>query len=355
MDLKELNLRPIEILLDRVNPRYFHGLPKSQEAIIEFVMRQKGTKELANSMQLKLQWINKIVVIKLDDGKYQVVEGNTRLTILKSGEITGYNNTSKSKRIPVLLASKEKNETDDEFKHQLRTIQGMANVLAVKEWPAVVKAKFIYDGFNLELSQNGGNIADAVRSLAHMNGTSTNEIAKTIRMYSFFDKISELSKGLKENQYSMMEGFNKNQTTRMFFGFNDMNYRFELGTPGNQNTMQSEFQQRLEQCDLFIENVSALTFRKKITCVIEDKDNSEKFEKIIDPDDELGWESADLCGDIDENIQDKWEKILKGMVTTLGKIPVGSDEWTNKGKIINLLNDVSKKALRQKTMMEYED
>ena len=83
MDLKELNLRPIEILLDRVNPRYFHGLPKSQEAIIEFVMRQKGTKELANSMQLKLQWINKIVVIKLDDGKYQVVEGNTRLTILK--------------------------------------------------------------------------------------------------------------------------------------------------------------------------------------------------------------------------------------------------------------------------------
>ena len=111
MILKELNLKPKEILLDAFNPRYFVGLPEGQKGIIDHVMKQKGTKELANSMKLKLQWVNKIVVIKDKNGLYKVVEGNTRTTILKSGQINGYNNTEKSKKIPVLLASIEKNET----------------------------------------------------------------------------------------------------------------------------------------------------------------------------------------------------------------------------------------------------
>ena len=352
MELKELNLKPKDILLDSKNPRYFKGLSDEQDKIIKYVMKQKGTKELANSMKLKLQWVNKIVVVKNEKNKYVVVEGNTRTTILKSAEINGYDNTKDSKTIPVLLAKKETNETDIEFENELRKIQGMANVLAVKEWPAVVKAKFIFDGFKRELSQNGQNITEAIRSLAHMNGTSSHDIAKTTRMYSFFEKISELSTTLDENQYSMMEGFNKNITTRMFFGFEDSSYSFNLGQPGNQNQMQAEYEQRLGNCDEFIKEVSALVFRKKITCVIENVNDSQKFESIIDPVDPLTWDSPNLCGLIDdENIQTKWENILEKMFTDLGRIPVGSDEWSDKTKITTLITKISEKAKKQSDIL----
>jgi hypothetical protein len=344
MILEEKFLKPCELLLDSENPRYMEKLSSDQESILNYVISQKFTKELAKSMKVKLQWVNKIVVKPTDKkNRYIVVEGNTRTSIIKSGELDGYDNTTSSQKIPVLIAKQEDGESLSQYYSELRRIQGIANVLTVKEWDAASKARFIWEDYNGllgSLSPTG-----ARQTVSQATGIPMTQVAKSIRMYAFFKVISEMGDSLKEDDFSKMEGFNVNSNVRSFFGFNDITNEFDIGDDedGILTEEQEVFRRRLEGASQFLKNISALEFRKKIKCVIDDSQNEEKYFKIVEG--ELDW-SSNICEEEIVNphsIQEQWEKSLETCYDKIQSIPIGFD-WENSQQITDLLDKIASKS-----------
>lgn len=143
MILKDKKVKISEIFLDPYNPRFITQENCSQETILHKILDSKDAKELLNSMKINIKWVNKIVVIKKEDfsekqkdinnisnANYLVVEGNNRLSCLKSGKIP---DITDDHEIPVIVAEKEVDETSEEFESQQRVTQGIANVMVVKE------------------------------------------------------------------------------------------------------------------------------------------------------------------------------------------------------------------------------
>lgn len=149
--------------------------------------------------------------------KYVVVEGNTRISCLKSGKVPNFTEESE---IPVLVATKEHNETDTAFEAEILITQGIANVMVVKEWDAIAKAKHIYNLYQSKIKL-GKELEEALESISTELGAKKADCKKQIQRYSIYSKVAEEDRTLTTSEWGYLEAFDINATTRDFIGLND--------------------------------------------------------------------------------------------------------------------------------------
>jgi hypothetical protein len=230
-----------KIMLDPLNPRFGINSSKlDQTAILDKLLEPKGSKELLSSMKENIKWISKIVIrtissltplerslypVNLSGYQYLVVEGNTRLACLKSGKIEHFNPDSP---IPVLIAEKEPEESDVDFINELKVTQGISNVMVVKQWGEIAKAKHLYELCLSKIEQHPEiNLAAIIRSISLELGMSTNDVRKSINRYAFYKEINQISDTIPEKYWGYLESLDKNATIRQKFGMIDGSLEFE--------------------------------------------------------------------------------------------------------------------------------
>ncbi|MGC2878320.1 hypothetical protein [Bacillus subtilis] len=230
-----------KIMLDPLNPRFgIHTTRLSQSAILDKLLEPKGSKELLSSMKENIKWISKIVIrpistltpneksqypTNLSGFDYVAVEGNTRLACLKSGKIKHFDSDSS---IPVLIAQKDEGENDVDFINELKVTQGISNVMVVKQWGEIAKAKHLYELCLSKIEQNPeSNLAAIIRNISLELGMSTNDVRKSINRYAFYKEINQISDTIPDKYWGYLESLDKNATIRKKFGMIDGTLNFE--------------------------------------------------------------------------------------------------------------------------------
>lgn len=238
IDLRMDNVTVDLIMLDPFNPRYAgKKREKKQNEIMSEMLSTQAAKELMNSMKMGLQWVNRIVVRKIDElpdemknsileadqYQYVVVEGNTRLACLKSqtlAEIYG-NNVS----IPVLIAERGTTNEQD-FENEIKIIQARANVMIVKQWEDVPKFRHIYNMYKSERTINPTKSFSAiVDQIKNTTSGKPQEVRTAIARCIIVDKVAEEADLLEDRLWPYIEAFETNRDTRRTIGLND-NYEF---------------------------------------------------------------------------------------------------------------------------------
>lgn len=221
-----------KIMLDPLNPRFGTNFSDTnQPAILKRLLDKKESKELLNSMKENIKWISKIVIRSIEslteeeisqypseikDYEYIVVEGNTRLACLKSGKITSFEVLSE---IPILIAQKETDETNADYLNEIKITQGISNVMVVKQWGDIAKAKHLYELCKSKMQQNSAeNLASIIRSISLELGMSTNDVRKSINRYAFYKEINDISDTIPDKHWGYLESLDKNTSIRQKIG-----------------------------------------------------------------------------------------------------------------------------------------
>lgn len=359
MELVDSKLKISDIALDPINPRNPNAAYKSQPEIIQDTLSRKDAKELLRSMQECIRWVNKIVVISKEEHKtlhpelrdydyngasFVVVEGNTRLSCLKSGKIQGLN---LDKEIPVLEAERSVSESDESFKEAILITQGIANVMVVKEWAPHAKAKHIYDMFLLK-KKFGAIRVKAIKVISGELGISQNEVRNSIKRYAIYEKIANDAEVLKDDHWGYLEAFDTNQETRDFIGLDDeLDWDDEksdevislipelIGTAISQGISTKKFR------DIF----------RKYTqeCKVNDEvheDSVNKLREVVDADEEQGFHNLIEDGNPDDDVEVKWDEYFDSVESHLKTFPALADWAINKteslSKIINQLEKLKR-------------
>lgn len=230
MNLEDRTIKLKDVYLDPYNPRFLKQDNIAQELILDKILSSKSTKELLSSMKQNIRWINKIVVIHksnftdvqkaisgITDAEFLVVEGNSRLACLKSGKISGIDDDFE---IPILVASKDEDESEDDFRAALRVTQGIANVMVVKQWSVISKARHLYNMYIDLLKKTESNVKphDLYRKLSVELGISTVEVRQSVIRYEFYKTISDISDSIPEEHWGYLEAFDRNKELREKFG-----------------------------------------------------------------------------------------------------------------------------------------
>ena len=194
MKLEKVTVEIDNLLLDPNNPRFADisddalnidksrfSEPAIQTAAYEKMTNPKfDTITLANSIAtVGFVPVDNIVVVKLNETQYYVIEGNRRTTAIKYllkqhslGQTTlSDENIEKLKTLEVLVVDDAENAT--EFVGMI--IQGIRNVSGIKEWDAFQKAQFIND--MIEKGKQPGEISRTI-------GMSVKEINRYYKTYS---------------------------------------------------------------------------------------------------------------------------------------------------------------------------
>ncbi|MBT2616121.1 MULTISPECIES: hypothetical protein [unclassified Bacillus (in: firmicutes)] len=238
MKLINCEIKINDILLDPYNPRFGEDSSyDTQKGVMNRIFKSKAAKELLASMKQNIKWVNRIVVREIntltdeikfnfndEDAKYIVVEGNNRLACLKSGEITSHSTDTK---IPVLLANKEERESSEEFETELKVTQGIANVMVVKQWSDISKAKHLYELCTSKLKYENKNLVSIIRETSFELGMSSSDVRKSILRYAFYREINNISDTIPDKYWGYLEGLDKNKELRAFFGLVEEKLEFE--------------------------------------------------------------------------------------------------------------------------------
>lgn len=332
MNLVEKIIKLDEIMIDPNNPRFPEGHKnKDQNDIIELALNDKSAKELLNSLNTCVRWVNKIVVMKtvdyskthkdLNKFKYIAVEGNTRLACLKSGNVSNYN---KSSKIPILIAEKEVNESVDQYQDAILITQGIANVMVVKEWDQIAKAKHIYNLFESK-NKLGENLNAIISQISTELGMKKPECKKHIQRYTIFKKIDDEDRTLDKSEWGYLEAFDVNPATRNFIGLSeDMTWDEEKS---------DEVIPFIG--DLILKATKEVghtkKFRDYVKKLIEDTSDREdvinKFQSFVDEHSE-----ENLINAIDEispeSSEEDWKKKIKSVSNVISDFPANKD-WAN--------------------------
>ncbi|MGG2196439.1 hypothetical protein [Paenibacillus validus] len=284
MNLIERNVKLENMLLDVNNPRSIGDVIDDQQQLQNFIMSQPGTQTLLQSMIEKIRWVNRIVIRKdSHTNKFIVVEGNTRTACLKSGYIPNIDGQS---IIPVLEAVQESNETENEFEAEIMVLQGIANVMSVKEWDSVKKARHVY--FMFKARERAGILKSFnkdTKEIANTMGLNVDDVRRFIREYTYFQQIELLKPAsLIKQDFSYLEAIDRNEVTRTYFGFDKDTNRFEWEITKSPTKEMKRKMERLVAFPLLIQvakkNANALTLRKLIPDLIKFEDDTAFFDLI---------------------------------------------------------------------------
>lgn len=371
MKLVDANLKIDEIALDPFNPRDISFRTKNQEDILQATIDRKETKELLKSMNECIRWVNKIVVVSYDNHKemyselrfdetkfkYVAVEGNTRLSCLKSGLLKNFN---KDEEIPVVIAERESGESITSFMESILVTQGIANVMVVKEWSEIAKAKHIYDMYSLKLlntvTRNAETIKKIITSVSEELGMKRDDVRKAVQRYTIYSKIESDAEHIPDEKWGYLEAFEINADTRSFIGLNE-DYTWDDDKADDVISLLPDLIKNAydhdEKSKTFRDN-----FRNYIAeCNqnnIQRQDAIDSLQEILDSEDETKT-IKDLLSedDIDEDVEkSEWGKILKKITNQLQSYPVMQD-WASEH--IQDFKDLSKQLKKMISFIESQE
>jgi hypothetical protein len=376
MILKERQLLIKDIMLDPFNPRFSESPSTEQVKIHNKLMELSSTKELLNSMKSGITWVNKLVIRDIESYSsdqrkklgeestnflYVVVEGNTRLACLKDEKMNEFIN--RDEPIPVIETVKEADETEEEYERALRRLQGIANVMVVKDWDHIPKAKHIYLLYiDKKMQDPSTSNTQIFKKISDELGLKMGEVKGAVYRYIFYKEISENSDPIDKDDWKFMEVFEQNETVRKAFGWDNNNSSFEW----NEN---------LEQGNLFFdENTSLIKqellymFPQIVKSAIRENINSKKLrdtfrdiaaseittenlfsdmKEIVKHDNDEyaynNWKKKYFQQQENADNETEWKNNLEKMINWLKQYPINED-WTSNH--IELLKEVKSKAER---------
>lgn len=374
MQLVNAELQIHEIILDPFNPRFNEVFTNDQEKIQKRLMELGSTKELLSSMKSGLTWVNKIVVRKIStyteheqtdlssntsDFKYVVVEGNTRLACLKDVNMTNFD---KSSNIPVIIAEKETEESQESYERELRRLQGIANVMVVKDWKPIPKAKHIYRLYKDKKDQNPDTSNTRIfKSISDELGIKPGDVKGSVFKYIFYQEITENREPINEGDWKFLELFEQNERIRKMFGWKDSHSDFEWNFDNIQEDLlelvEDDSLTKQELLYLFPkiiesakrENLSSKILRDTLRDVIIEGKNAEDL--LSDMKDIIDSESSDYKYDnwkkhylkqreeTDNKL--KWDNNLNQILEWLKQFPMNED-WAIQQK--EKLEEIQKKT-----------
>jgi len=359
MQLKDIKVKLDEVYLDPFNPRFTQQENATQEQILQKILDTKAAKELLNSLKIHIKWINKIVVIKKDDftelqnniegienAKYLVVEGNNRLACLKSGKISDINDDYE---FPVILAEKENLESINEFEAQLRLTQGIANVMVVKEWSILSKARHLHNMY-MDAKQRDENKDktphEIYKQISAELGVGTSEVRQSIIRYEFYSKINSISDKIPKEHWGYLEAIDRTVEIRKKFGMDNDTNILNLDNNGDESDYRREI---LQEIPIVIdkahsEGINTKQFRDIMGNAIKDLDKADEiltfFHKITENETDYRFKN-ELVKNKELNEEEKWKNNFNDTYKKLELFPVTAD-WAKNykediQKIIKLL------------------
>ncbi|WP_019229022.1 hypothetical protein [Sedimentibacter sp. B4] len=364
MILKDIKLTIDEIMLDPSNPRFSVSLSSQQEIIQGKLMEDHETKNLLNSMLTGITWVNKIVVRKLtsyaysdrsnlgniEKYKYAVVEGNTRLACLKDEKMD--NKFNRSIPIPVIEVVKEENETQDDFEREIRRLQGIANVMVVKDWGLLPKAKHIYrlyeDKRQLEPTKSNQQI---FKDIGMEIGIKFGEVKSFVYRYIFYKEIIENASNIEKEDWKFLEVFEQNEAIRKTFGWDNSKSTFEWYEDVDEDDTLLKQELLYMYPDIIKSAKREQVSSKKVRDIIREIHDKRSIEELIfefkdvvnDGDDNSysNWKTKFLNKQIQQDNESEWNNKLNDVVDLLKQYPINED-WPLKHK--DKLLEIKKKA-----------
>jgi len=358
-----------QIMLDPFNPRFSISPSKQQEQIQRALMDDQKTKDLLNSMQSGITWVNKIVVRSLNtydkEGKaklgndlhgfdYVVVEGNTRLACLKDSKMG--ESFNRNTLIPIIEAVKEENETNDEYDRQLRRLQGIANVMVVKDWDDIPKAKHVFSLYvdKKQLHPGKSNL-QIFKDISMELGISAAKIKMFIFRYMFYREISENSSQIVKDDWKFMEVFESNEAVRKLFGWDSHNsINFDWEKENDEEDGDSLLKQELLY--MFPEIMESAKREeissKKLRDIIRNIYNNQTVEEFLNEMKEVvkhdnedysynNWKRRYLNTQLPDDSENEWDMKLTNILEMIKQYPMNEDWPLNQ---IGKLHDIQKKV-----------
>ncbi len=348
MKLIDSTAKISNIALDPFNPRDLSFRSMSQRQILAKTINRKETKELLRSMSDGIRWVNKIVVISFDDFKtihandkydvdnvqYVAIEGNTRLACLKSGYLNSFTDESE---IPVIIAQKDDTDSISTFVESILITQGIANVMVVKEWSVVSKAKHIYDMYCLKNKNSSKNkkeaLKNSIKSIAEELGITQVQVRDAVKRYTIYAKLSEDVEPIPEERWGYLEAFDTNQDTRNFIGLSE-EYEWD----------EDKAEEILQIIPDLIENTASKgvlmkSFRDQFKqFVVENKggDRNDTLDKLREVKGDMTLSDL-LSTDVQKDGQSEWDKKIDSILKQLKQYPI-AEGWKEQ---INSLKNVS--------------
>lgn len=243
-----------EILLDKNNPRFGENFDYSQYEIKDKLLSGIKSNELLTSMCSGLVWVNKIVLAPIEDlslkektlyspisseKKYVVIEGNTRVACLLHSETDKVFNKSKS--FPVIIAKKSSNESDIEYLKERKRLQSIANVMVVKDWDEVPKAKQLYESYKLAKEIDPTKSEQTIfKELGNDIGLSISKVKGNIYKYIFLEELNNSVFLIDKNDFKYLEIFESNSEIRHLFGYSSSIGEFLWNTNESKSDYQLE-------------------------------------------------------------------------------------------------------------------
>ncbi|KQK25074.1 hypothetical protein AR438_13145 [Chryseobacterium aquaticum] len=343
-----------EIMIDPFNPRFTITKTLDQQTLINEMLQSKESKELLNSMKEDIKWVNRIVLQEIsthekydkfgnlkDNYNYIVVEGNTRISCLKSGLINDY---SENTIIPVLLASKEDSEDIDSFRKQIRITQGIANVTVVKEWSQVAKAKHLNSLYNDIIEDKRPQ--DVYKQISTELGINLKEVRELIIRYKIFSKIAEISDPIADENWGYLEAFDKNNLIRKLIGMSSETMEFVQNDEEYFDEILSDIPNLIKHA--LNQGLNSKNFRDIIIEISKNNSTSEEFNNIIidilDENTETSFVSIKNNMKIKSD-KENWEADLNNIFDKISNFPSLSDWALDLNHILIKIDDKLKKHI----------
>jgi len=234
-----------EVMLDILNPRLGKKVDYTQKELASFLLRGPKSKELLTSMKSGLSWVNKIVVVPISElsenekevyreinsnfekeYKYIVIEGNTRVACLLNQSMREVFDLNE--KLLVIVVSKSDKETDRQFLKERKRLQSISNVMIVKDWDDVPKAKQLFESYELIKEINPEKPEKEIfKELADTLGLAVSLVKKFIYRYVFYKELIENVEPIEEKDFKFFEIFEQNNTIRAMFGLDIKSSMFE--------------------------------------------------------------------------------------------------------------------------------
>lgn len=364
-----------DILLDANNPRY--GFPKllSQKDLQEHLLKGHKSKELLQSLQQGINWVNLIVVKEVENlsekekkyyeskgelsgKKYIAIEGNTRIASLMDDKMKKHFDITTL--IPIKVAVRDEKESIEEYEYEIKRLQGIAHILVVKEWDLIPKGKHLYELY-LQTRQLYSELMlhEVFRKIALDLGMGLSEVRNAIHKYIFYIRIMDLSDEIEDKDWKFLEVFEQNEDIRRMFGWDkeQEGFEWELNEADDNAQIKREL---LSMFPRIIESAKSEGLSsKKLRDMFRKFDTKREIEEtfseinliVSENDVSNSWEMN--YGEKKRSQEEEWRTELSKILDKLMDFPVGR-EWTSKciDELVEIKCkiDLYLKALQQKVI-----
>ncbi|MDB2074514.1 hypothetical protein PMZ66_02730 [Clostridium paraputrificum] len=380
MKLTEIKAKLNEIMLDNYNPRFIKKVGRTQEEIIENLQKDQKSKELLLSMMTKISWVNKVIVVPIEElseeekqvyrldnqnfeneYKYIVVEGNTRISCLHHPVLK--KRFDEGEEIPVIVTLKSEGESYKKFLQERKRLQSIANVMVVKEWTEVPKAKQMYTSYKLsqDISPEKSE-REILKELSDTLGIKTSIVKMFVYRYAFYKELIENCDGIEEKDFKFLEGLHQNLSIQSIFGLNNKKMEFEWNLSEKEDEELTEMIEMKQQLLYLIPEIIEIAKDEKINskylrdilrkhqqCEIEDL--YQKFDDICQYSKTKEYSNDGFIKyfSIEDNTEKKEQKIesnIKSAISMLKTFPVNEDFGINYIDEIKKIRELSDRLIK---------